>query len=474
MKNLIEDIKHNTPKSMPGYYYLKTQDLQIPFKKLTIECLTRKVSDLNLFFESILKLIEISVNDISEIARILGVDPGIIREAIIDMVNIDYVYASGGKLGITPKGENALKTKKRIDIRKKYLKDIVVDMITGVVYDADSIKLVEPCRNAVLLEGVVDIDNSFLESHFHDFNNVYQTQLKNNSVFGSNAITSELYKIIGVEHSELYYLENKIFMYKSITSDELIFEFLVDDNDKYKNEFYSQLKNSYRPCQENFFEKNRNLISNVASNPMTIDTELIKQTELAHKFLSTNDVTEELEVNIFTKKRYTLNDREYMSYLYNYKIFKYNLIIISSNHLKNLLSQTLCSQLNILANYIPVFIIYDKNEFNIDKTIKFFFKQPNSKLFIIQSNSIEKNAICFGSKLVIHLFENIVTAFERPVSYWIQLCDFDRESITHITDEFVQKYNLNSYIAKTAENNKTEARKQKSKKRFRRSKISKP
>mgnify|MGYP000772802357 CR=1 FL=1 len=63
MKNLINDVKRNTPKSMPGYYYLKTQNIYIPFMEITVECLIRKISELNLFFESILKLIDISVKD---------------------------------------------------------------------------------------------------------------------------------------------------------------------------------------------------------------------------------------------------------------------------------------------------------------------------------------------------------------------------------------------------------------------------
>ena len=229
MRHLIDDIKQNTPRSISGYHYLKTQDLYVPFKRLTIECLTRKISELNLFFESILKLIEISVSDISDISNILGVPYGVIKEAIIDMINIDYIYASGNALGITKKGESALKTKKRIDIKKTYLKDIVVDMITGTVYDADAVKLTKACQSAVLLEGVVDMDERYLESHFHDFNHLYQTQQKNNSVFGDSAVTSELYKIIGVDRSELCYFENKIYMYKSNTSDELMFEFLSDD-----------------------------------------------------------------------------------------------------------------------------------------------------------------------------------------------------------------------------------------------------
>ena len=73
MKKIIDDVKRYTPKGIPGYYYLKTQKIYIPYMKITLECLTKKISELNLFFESILKLIEISVKDINVIADILGV-----------------------------------------------------------------------------------------------------------------------------------------------------------------------------------------------------------------------------------------------------------------------------------------------------------------------------------------------------------------------------------------------------------------
>ena len=200
MKHLIDDIKRHTPKSIPGYYYLKTQNIYIPFMKVTIECLTRKISELNLFFESVLKLIEISVTDINEIADILGVSYSIVKEAIIDMVSVDYIYASENNLDITAKGKAALKTRQRVDIQKTYLKDIIVDMITGVVYDADTVKVSNPHPRDVLLESVIKIDSSYLDSHFKEINSLYQLSLKNNSIFGNSSVTRELYKIIGISY----------------------------------------------------------------------------------------------------------------------------------------------------------------------------------------------------------------------------------------------------------------------------------
>ena len=383
MKHLIDDIKRHTPKSIPGYYYLKTQNIYIPFMKVTIECLTRKISELNLFFESVLKLIEISVTDINEIADILGVSYSIVKEAIIDMVSVDYIYASENNLDITAKGKAALKTRQRVDIQKTYLKDIIVDMITGVVYDADTVKVSNPHPRDVLLESVIKIDSSYLDSHFQEINSLYQLSLKNNSIFGNSSVTSELYKIIGISYSELHYAENRVYMYKSESSDELKFEFFLDDSDKYKNEFYTQMKEHCRPCQEYFFEKSRDFVNRIAGQPIKIEPSLIEQAEIARKMLFADNVADDTKTDIFTKKRYALNDREYMSYLYNSKVLKYKRIFVCSNHVNGLLSYSFCSQLNVLAEKIPVFLIYNKNEYGAEKTIRYFFRNPSSKHYLL-------------------------------------------------------------------------------------------
>jgi len=309
MKKIIDDVKRNTPKSIAGYYYLKTQKIYIPFMKISIRCLTRRISDLNLFFESILKLIDISVNDIDEIANILGVSRSVVNEAVIDMVGIDYVFVSENQLVITEKGAKALSTKKQVDLRDTHLKDIMVDMITGAIYDADSIKVTETRQRDILLEGVVKIGDNFIESHFREINDVYQLRQKNNSVFGDSAITNELYKAIEITYSELHYVENRVHMYKSESSDELLFVFSSDNNDKYKNEFYNQLKDSCRPCQEYFFENNRDIVRKISSKSTT-QINLIEQTENTRKILFDDNATEEDKENVFRQRRYSLCDNE--------------------------------------------------------------------------------------------------------------------------------------------------------------------
>lgn len=446
MKNLIDDVKRHTHRGISGYYYLKTQKVYIPFMKITIECLTRKITDLNIFFESILKLIEISVKDVNEISMILGVSYDVIKEAIIDMVNINYVFVSNNILGLTAKGKEALKSKKKIEIKKTYLKDILVDMITGEILDSEGIRLIEPKSRTVCLEESFKIDSDFLSTHFKEINDVYQLQQKNNSVFGDSAIVNELYKIIGVTYSSLYYTDNDVYMYKSETSDELIFEFKSDINDKYKNELYKQLKDDHRPCQEHFFERRRDFTEKLMLSPLSQEIELMVQANETKKALFSDQTDINNKIYAFKKKRYALNDQEYVSYLYNSKELDIKRIFICSNNLNDLLSSSFSSQLNVLSTEMPVFIIFDKNEYKVDNSIKHFFSNPNKNLYIIPFDSIEENIICFDSELTIHFHFGIIDAFNKKISYKLPIFDFDRNQTKEKVEHIIEKYELQSKL----------------------------
>jgi len=443
MKNLIDDVRRHTPKLIPGYNYIKTQSIYIPFKKVTLECLSRKISELNLFFESILKLIDISVKNTNEIADILGVSLSVVNEAVVDMVNIDYIFASEGVLKITEKGMKALETRKKVTIQKNYLKDLIVDMITGTIYDANSLRLSKAGSRNVMLEAVINIDDTYLDTHFQEINSIYQLQQKNNSVFGNSAITNELYKIIGVSYTELHYLESKVYIYKSDSSDELFFVFTNDSYDKYKNEFYNQLKESFRPCQEYFFEKDRDFINEIKNRENEIDEKKEFQTQVVSKFLFSDKTSEEDLLDAFTQDRYSLNDTEYLSYLYYPKAFGYRRIYVCSNNLGRLLSNAFCSQINILAEKISVFIVYNKNEYGIERSIRHFFKEPKKNLHLIPKENVDDNIICFHSEVLMYLQEHIVTVFDRPISYLQLECCFDKQQVEYEMNRVIDKYNLN-------------------------------
>ena len=257
-------------------------------------------------------------------------------------------------------------------------------------------------------------------------------------------------------------VESMVYMYKSESSDELKFEFFLDDSDKYKNEFYTQMKEHCRPCQEYFFEKSRDFVNRIAGQPIKIEPSLIEQAEIARKMLFADNAADDTKTDIFTKKRYALNDREYMSYLYNSKVLKYKRIFVCSNHVNGLLSYSFCSQLNVLAEKIPVFLIYNKNEYGAEKTIRYFFKNPSSNLFLIASEEVDESIICFDSELAMYLQENAISAFERPVVYTMSTCDFDKKAVSKLSGMLIARYNLAGYLSETSTQNNASPRKQKS------------
>lgn len=69
---------------------------------------------------------------------------------------------------------------------------------------------------------------------------------------------------------------------------------------------------------------------------------------------------------------------------------------------------------------------------------------------MIPSENIQKSMICFDSKLVMHLQENVVLAFDRPVRYMLAQCDFDKKSVTETAAKLVEEYKLKDYLIKTS------------------------
>lgn len=447
MKKLLEDIRRNTPKMLQGYNYLKTEDIFIPYMMINVECLIRKVSDLNLFFESVLKLVDLSVKETGKIAAILGVSESIIREAVVDMINADYLFASEGILSITNSGRKVLETKKRIEIQKIYIKDIAIDMITGTVYDGDSIIFADEKKRCVELEQIIDLDDNFFDQNFQEINRVYQTQQKNNSVFGDSAITRELYKIIGVKHSWLKHVENQLYIYKNEASDEVSLVFSKDTNDLYKNELYNQLKDSYRPCQEYFFEKDRNLIKEIKNDTDEYDIGKLNHTKNSLNMLMTNSIKEDNFTEYFQCNRYSFYDREYLSYLFNLKSLRYETIYISSRFLKKIfISPTFCSQIKALSQKIQIFIAYDRNEWGVDKALKYFFGKSDKNIHLVEQDYVEDDVICFGSEIMATFKLRTIDVFEKPILYWQTDFTFERKVVSDKVDYLCDKYNLKQHI----------------------------
>src|SRR5699024_9471010 len=108
MKRLMSAVARNLPRELQDYYLIKRQNIYITYYEIGITCLTKETTELNLFFETILKLVEIEVDDVNEISEIMGIEFKLLKEAIVDMIEQQYVITSQNKLIMTQKGRKAL------------------------------------------------------------------------------------------------------------------------------------------------------------------------------------------------------------------------------------------------------------------------------------------------------------------------------------------------------------------------------
>ena len=176
MEKILNTIKSQIPKEVNGFFCIKTQEILIPHMEIGIECLIHDISELNLFFGTFLKLVEIEVKEISSIARILGVSFDTVKEAVVDMVSGDYISVSANILGITKKGKEVLKSKKLIEIKKKNLNKVMVNLITGEISDGSNVKTVSAGKSSVCLAEEIAVNKSFLDTNYSSINQVYQVQ----------------------------------------------------------------------------------------------------------------------------------------------------------------------------------------------------------------------------------------------------------------------------------------------------------
>lgn len=426
MNNLLKYVKTQIPKEIDGFTCIKTQDIFIPYLDIGIECLIRDISDISLFFETILKLVEVGVTNISEIAYLLGVTEEVINQVIVDMVssNNDYVNVSENSLKITNKGKEALATRKTVSIRTKNLSKVAINLVTGEIFDGTTLRTSNVNKSSICLPETIAVNKRFLESHFSLINDIFQAQQENNTIYGRQATTKELYKIVDIYYRNLVYTKNQIFVYKSNTSDDLQIKFATDKNDKYVNCLYDQLKTVAPPCLEPLFVHSKK-ISNTSTRMNTLDLKLKAATESAKDELKNKDVVN-IDVTKIKTKRYALYDKEYMAYFTYSDDLDFEKIIIYTNMVGELLNGQVAKEIARICNEKPVFIIYDKNEYNADKSINYYSDIIKSTNFhIIPCETVNRNVICFSRYLMIEIEEQFVKSFDREMSFITSVFDFD-------------------------------------------------
>ncbi len=443
MKKVIQSIIRTIPKNLNGSYLVKSTEIFVPYKEVGIECLTREVTEINLFFESILKFIKIGVQDIDEIAHILGVSYNIIKEVVVDMIDQKYLVTTENRIIMTPRGRKALETRKLVTIQKRFINQVLVNLITGEIISGDGISTIKVEKNDICLNEEVRVDKEYLENHHSTINNIYQKYQVDDNVFGNQSVTRELYKILDLAYERLIYIKNQLYIYLNSDTEEYQFAFDKDISEQYINCFYRQVKDIVPPSLEKFFERDYSF-ANSHKDRSSIDDKLFEKTLCLSRILSEcgDRVDESLEQ--FQKKRYMLIDNEYKNYFLCNSDFAWEKLIIVSGRLKKILDNDIWNELKNISRNKEIYIIFDENEYGIENELSQLKANSLKKhnIILIKKSNLNQNKIYFYPSVAIDIFEEVYEMFKRPVTLKKGIIEFEQKAVEELTVQIEKNYNV--------------------------------
>ena len=439
MKYLIEAVARDMPREVKNHQLIKRQDIYIPYREIGIVCLTKDTAEINLFYESILKFIDIDVCDINEIATIMGVEYKLLKEVIVDMIEEQYIATSQNRITMTKRGREALKSRKLVTIQKKNINQVMVNMITGSIEEGEHITTFPATRQELCLSETLSINKEFLESNYAGINDIYQKSQIESSIFQMRYTSRELYKILDIAYDKLCYVKEELLIYKNNDSDDYEFIISKDVGEGYINAFYNQVKDIVHPGLENLFERNWEFVKKCA--PIcVIENDEKKQTDKLKNLLYGCDEVSDAVYQEFIKTRNLVDNKEVEKFFVYQKEIQHIGIIISSNRLRKILSKKVVNMLN--DNYRKkIIIIYSNEEYDIENFLQRQFQVllKKGKVQLIKEEQLAYSYICFYPNVFINLKESVARIFNYPITILGGEIYFDATIIKEKMDDLMEK-----------------------------------
>lgn len=442
MKYLIEAIARDIPKEIKNYQLVKRQDIFIPYREIGIECLTKDTAEINIFYETILKLIDIGVCDINEIANILGVDFKVIKEVIVDMITEQYIFTSQNRVTMTNLGRNALKSRQLITIRKKNINQIMVNMITGTIKESEFVTISQTAKYELCLNEVIHITKDFLESNYFGINEIYQRNLIETSIFQVRSATRELYKILDIAYDKLCFVKEELLIYKNNDTDDYEFVISNDIGDGYINAFYNQVKDVVYPGLEKLFERDWEFVRNCKTLEL-VESDEKKQTDKLKSLLYDCDKITELISCEFTKTRNVIDNKEIEKYFSYHDEIQFEGVIISSRRLKNILNKKIVKQINERIKK-KIYIVFDEEEYDIENFLERRFSSliKKGQMQLIKEEKVNQGYVCFYPNILIEFDEAIAYIFSNPTAILEGKVVFDSNVIKDKLKDIIEKQKI--------------------------------
>lgn len=442
MRQLVEAIARKIPHELKNYHLIKRQDIYIPYCEIGITCLTKEVTEINLFFETILKLVNIGISDVYEIATIMGVDFKLLKETIVDMIEQHYMVTTENKLLITPKGNKAMLNREQVTIRKKNINQVAVNMITEQIEGNEKIMSGNIPKNSICLSEELIITKDFLESLYADINDIYQKNQIEFNVFNTRYLQRELYKILEIAYDRLYYVKEELLIYKN--DDSADYEFLIsgDIGERYLDCFYHQVRDVVFSGMENLFERDWNFAQKHYKAEIVSSEEKKHKNQLLKDLYRSEKNSEELLCE-FIQTRELIDDSEIDMLFSYYMEVDFEGILISCERVRKILKPNIITSINQMQNK-KIWLLYNGEEYDVQNFLERNFSELKKKKiisFLERSNS-ENQYICFYPNILIEFVERTEEIFGRPLTVVEGRIEFNSNIIKEKMEKIIQQNNL--------------------------------
>lgn len=442
MKQLVAAVSRKLPRELKNFHLIKRQNIYVPYCEIGITCLTKEVTEINLFFETILKLINIEVSDVYEISAIMGVDFKLLKETIVDMIEQKYIITSENKLIMTPRGRKALADRKQVTIRKKNLNELSVNMITGNIEESGKNVFIKPSKRELCLSEEQTITKDFLESNYTIINEIYQRNQIEANIFNTKILQRELYKILDIAYEKLYYVKDELLIYKNDDSEDYEFVIKGDIGERYQNSFYHQVRDVVYSGMENFFEKDWNFSKNHYDKGIVNQEDRQYTKGLIEKLNGSEIITDEL-LDAYIHTRALIDEAELETIFSYNQEFDYEGIIISCERLKKILNPEIVSVL-IQISKKKIWLLYEAKEYNIKNFLEQNFgdKIKKKEVSVLENEKLSRQFICFYPNILVEFVEKTEKAFDRPITIFEGRIEFDTNVIKNKMDEIIDEYKI--------------------------------
>ncbi len=419
MIKIIKDIKKELSLNTDRINLRKKIKLFIPYEEIYIECRVKNNSELNLFFEVVLELIDNGVCEIEEIKEILGISIDLMNEIIVDMYRNEFIVIVAGKhLELTDKGVKALRKKEVIEYEIKVL-NICINLITGEIVNRENIVAEQISKYDIYLAEEIMVDKEFLEMRLLDINDIYEKDQRDNMDKNTLEEIKEIDKIIAVKNKKILYELKDLNIYSKDTYKDLEIKLKDDKNNKLIDCFLKQIKDEVHPNLNRFFELDGKFIRLNSDKDYAYDKLLLENTEKLKDFLNGVPNIINTDIDKFCVNRYFITNDEYIKYFQYYKDFEFNEIFIETNRVGSFLTSNILENIKKVSRTKKVTIIYDEEEFNSKNKIERFLGAEVKNITLIHSNDIKKTKIKFLPSIEMEMEEVVVKIFGGYISYKI-------------------------------------------------------